>query len=78
MSVRRELLETHPWLADELMELFAEAKRAAPPLPHPVVGEDPLPYGLTANTRAIETALKFAAEQGLIPRAYAARELFAA
>ncbi|HEY6434091.1 MAG TPA: ABC transporter substrate-binding protein [Acetobacteraceae bacterium] len=78
MSVRRELLEMHPWLAGELMALFAEAKRVAPPVSDPVVGADPLPYGLAANKSAIETAMRFAAEQGLIPRAYAAEELFAA
>ena len=78
MSVRRELLETHPWLAGELMALFSEAKRVAPPMSDPVVGADPLPYGLAANKSAIETAMRFAAEQGLIPRAYAAEELFAA
>ncbi len=78
MSVRQELVAAHAWLPGELMVLFAEAKRVAPPAPDPVVGDDPLPYGLAANKSAIETAMRFAAEQGLIPRAYAAEELFAA
>lgn len=78
ISVRQELLAQHPWLADELMALFVAARQAAPPPADPVVGADPLPYRLAANKDAIETATRFAAEQGLIPRAYAAEELFAA
>jgi len=77
ICIRRDLLAEHPWLADELMALFAAAKAAALPPPDDLVG-DPFPYGLTANRNAIEMLTRFAAEQGLVPRPYAADELFAA
>jgi 4,5-dihydroxyphthalate decarboxylase len=75
ITVRREKLTAHPWLADELMRLFAAAKAAAR---SPATTDDALPYGLEANRVAIELLTRFAAEQGLIPRAYAADELFVA
>ncbi|MGH7153360.1 MAG: ABC transporter substrate-binding protein, partial [Acetobacteraceae bacterium] len=77
ICVRRDLLTEHPWLAGELMALFTAAKEAAPQPPNDLVG-DALPYGLTANRNAIEMLTRFAAEQGLVPRATAADELFAA
>lgn len=73
ITVRREKLAEHPWLADELMRLFATAKAAAR---SPATSDEALPYGLEANRTAIELLTRFAAEQGLIPRAYAADELF--
>jgi len=78
ICVRRELLAEHPWLAAELMALFAAAKQAAPPPRDVLVGDDSLPYGLAANRASIEMAMRFAAQQGLVPRAYTADELFAA
>jgi len=59
------LLAANPWLADELMRLFVASK-----------GDSPVPYGIDANRPAIELLMRYAAEQGLIPRAYAVEELF--
>jgi 4,5-dihydroxyphthalate decarboxylase len=83
VCVKRALLEEHPWLAAELMDMFIAAKRAARERSaeqrwQPIVGDDVLPYGLAANRRGIELCLAFAAQQGLIPRAYRPEELFAA
>lgn len=64
--VKDALLTEHPWLADELMRLFIAAK-----------GDAPVPYGVEANRPAIELLMRYAAEQGLIPRAYRVEELFA-
>ncbi len=64
--VKDALLAEHPWLADELMRLFVAAK-----------GDAPVPYGVEANRPAIEMLMRYAAEQGLIPRAYRVEELFA-
>ena len=75
ITVRREKLTAHPWLADELMRLLAAAKAA---VRSPATSDEALPYGLEANRVAIELLTRFAAEQGLIPRAYAADELFVA
>jgi 4,5-dihydroxyphthalate decarboxylase len=65
--VKDALLAEHPWLADELMRLFAASKRLA---------DDTVPYGIDANRPAIETLMRYAAEQRLIPRAYKVEELF--
>jgi 4,5-dihydroxyphthalate decarboxylase len=78
LALRAALHAEHPWLAGELMALFAAARDAAPPPPHPLVGADALPYGLPANRAAIETLTGYAAAQGLIPAAYRATDLFVA
>ena len=65
--VKDALLAEHPWLADELMRLFVAAK-----------GDAPVPYGVEANRPAIEMLMRYAGEQGLIPRPYRVEELFAA
>jgi hypothetical protein len=63
------------------MRLFHAAKAAArePSAEaqfRPIVGADPLPYGLKANRAGIEFCLRYAAEQGLVPRVYTTEELF--
>ena len=83
VCVKRALLDEHSWLASELMALFAAAKRAASgPSAEArwasIVGDDVLPYGLEANRRGIELCVSYAAQQGLIPQAYAPETLFAA
>jgi 4,5-dihydroxyphthalate decarboxylase len=83
LCVRRALLDEHGWLEAELMDLFTAAKRAAhaPSAEarwQSIVGDDVLPYGLAANRRGIELCVEFAAQQGLVPRAYHPEELFAA
>jgi len=65
--VKDSLLAQHPWLADELMRLFAASKQGA---------ADSVPYGIDANRPAIELLMRYAAEQGLIPRPYRVDELF--
>ncbi len=67
--VQDALLAEHPWLAEELMRLFAAAKRSA---------DDSVPYGIAANRPAIDLLMRYAAEQKLIPRAYRVDELFVA
>jgi 4,5-dihydroxyphthalate decarboxylase len=65
--VKNALLAEHPWLADELMRLFAASKRLA---------DDTTPYGIDANRPAIDLLMRYAAVQRLIPRAYKVEELF--
>jgi 4,5-dihydroxyphthalate decarboxylase len=65
--VKTALLTEHPWLANELMRLFVASAEAS--------GE-PVPYGIEANRPAIDLLMRYAARQGLIPRAYAVEELF--
>lgn len=41
-----------------------------------IVGGDPLPYGVEDNRKAVETLIRWAWEQGVIPREFAVEELF--
>lgn len=41
-----------------------------------ITGADPLPYGVAANRKMIEAVIAYAAEQGIVPRAFAVEELF--
>jgi 4,5-dihydroxyphthalate decarboxylase len=83
--VKDELLEAHPDVAPALFEAFAEAKRRYMNRidddqllrVRDVIG-DPLPYGLEPNRHMIETLVRYAFEQHIIPRPFAAEELFAA
>jgi 4,5-dihydroxyphthalate decarboxylase len=65
--VKDALLSAHPWLADELMRLFEASRQTA---------DRTVPYGIAANRPAIEMLMRYAADQGLIPRAYRVEELF--
>jgi 4,5-dihydroxyphthalate decarboxylase len=83
ICVKTALLQAHPWLAAELFRLFVAAKAAATEPSteerfRPLIGGDPLPYGLEANRAGIEICVRYAAEQGLVPRAYEPEALFAA
>ncbi|MDE2007340.1 MAG: ABC transporter substrate-binding protein [Rhodospirillales bacterium] len=79
LCLREDLIAAHPWLPGELMRLFQAAKDAAPApkAPAALEGADPLPYGIAANRAAIETLMRYAAAQGLIPAAPRAEDLFA-
>jgi 4,5-dihydroxyphthalate decarboxylase len=78
VCIRSELL---PSVGPELMRLFAEAKAAATEpsaeaMYAPIVGADPVPYGLSQNRTGIDLCLRYAAEQGLVPKVYTAEDLF--
>lgn len=81
VCVKTDLLRREPWLGPSLLGMFNSAKAAArEPSAEarytPIVGPDPLPYGLAANRTAIDLCLRYAAEQGLVPRRYTADALF--
>jgi 4,5-dihydroxyphthalate decarboxylase len=90
--VKDSLLEKYPWLAGSLFDAFSAAKaiylnqlrsgevkndvdRSYVELSK-IVG-DPLPYGVKANRPAIDALIRYAYRQGLLPRQYAAGEMFA-
>jgi 4,5-dihydroxyphthalate decarboxylase len=90
--VKDEVLAEIPGLAADLLRAFAAAKRpylaaleagAASPADEtarqlrPVVGADPYPYGVAANRKALETIVRFAVEQQVIPSPMAPEALFA-
>lgn len=41
-----------------------------------ITGEDPLPYGIEPNRQALETIIRYAHEQKIIPRRYEVEEIF--
>jgi 4,5-dihydroxyphthalate decarboxylase len=69
LVVREDLAEEHPWLTRDLFELFGTAFERT---------GSQNPRGLEAIRTAIELLGRFACEQGIIPRPYAAEELFEA
>lgn len=71
--VREPLLKANPWLAQEVFRLLAESKKAAGPAK---IGPDPFPLGVEANRKSLELIIRYAAQQGLIPRQYEVNELF--
>ena len=83
LCLKTALVDANAFLADELLRLFIAAKAAASePSAEArfaaIVGSEVLPYGLEANRPGIELCLRYAAEQGLVPRVYEVAELFAA
>jgi 4,5-dihydroxyphthalate decarboxylase len=89
--VRNDVLDANPALADELFDLFDEAKRRYvarlkmgqidnPDPVHVGVMEiigDPLPYGIEPNRRMLESLVGYAVEQRILPRPFTLEELFA-
>lgn len=72
--VKASLLASKPWVAEEAFRVLAESKKAAG-LPAKG-GIDPFPFGVEPNRKSLELVIKYAAQQGLIPRRYEVDELF--
>ena len=92
LVVKNELLEAHPWLAQDLFATFKAAKEHFLSHPSPaeddslpesimrkardVVGDDPIPYGLEANRKALEAFIEFNVDQKVIPNKVTVEEVF--
>ena len=92
LVVKNELLESHPWLAETLCDLFAQAKRhylsqlngsagahpanAIMMAMRPVLGEDHIPYDLESNRQTIEALIRFCVDQRIIPQAVEIEDIF--
>ncbi len=90
--VKDSVLAEHPWIAKSLYDAFERAKQEwlvrldagqattagdkKYQALQKIVGHDPLPYGLQANLKTIETLEATAFKQGLTPRRMAIAELF--
>jgi 4,5-dihydroxyphthalate decarboxylase len=90
--LKDEIISAHPWIAKAVYQAFCEAKaRWLPRLRSgeanttddqyyrgliPVIGEDPLPYGIRANLPSIEALITYAVQQQLMPRRLSVDELF--
>lgn len=90
--VKDSLLQADPTLAPRLFEAFKEAKAAflkrlnsgvelsseeqALAQRRSLVGDDPLPYGLARNRKALEAVIQFAQDQKILPRRVNPEEMF--
>ena len=91
--IANSVIEARPGVAEELFLAFRAAKcaylarlRAGIDLvaaDHAaievsrVVGDDPFPFGVEANRKPVETLVRFALDQHIIPEPYAPEDLFA-
>lgn len=91
LVVKDELIARHPWLVKSLYRAFTEAKQqyltalrdGEGDTPNdrryrklmPLVGSDPLPYGMKPNLPAINMLIDIAMQQGLMPRRLSVDEL---
>jgi 4,5-dihydroxyphthalate decarboxylase len=74
LVVKEELVLAHPWLKQELLQLFDAARQAA----SRQSGRTSPAFGVEANRAPIEAASRYAYAQGIVPRTYTADELFTA
>ena len=90
--VKDSLLQSDPTLALRLFGAFKDAKAlfleeiaSGATLPQDaqaiaqrrgVVGDDPLPYGVAKNRKALEAIIQFARDQKILPRAVTPEEMF--
>jgi 4,5-dihydroxyphthalate decarboxylase len=73
VTVRAELARSRPDLILELVRLFREANAAAPARRD---ARHPYPFGTTALQPAIAVALRYTAEQGLLPHSLDAADVW--
>jgi len=90
--VKDSLLQSDPTLAPRLFTAFKDAKSvflnelaSGAPLAadaqaiaqrRSIVGDDPLPYGVAKNRKALEAIIQFARDQKILPRAVTPDEMF--
>jgi 4,5-dihydroxyphthalate decarboxylase len=90
--IRNSILESEPWVAEELFNAFKAAKNAylaqlavgenLSPADETVLGVsrvvgDPFPFGIDANRKTLDTMIQFAVEQQVIPKKVSLGDLFA-
>ena len=92
LVIRDEQLDKNPWIAQEVFNLFLEAKeecvRRLEDREHiypedewlinlsSIVGSDPLPYGLDSSLATLNTFINFNVEQEVIPEAVNVDDIF--
>jgi 4,5-dihydroxyphthalate decarboxylase len=73
-------LKAKAYASETLLERIPAALVFAPEylaMTQDILGDDPFPYGVKANTAMLETLIGFSHEQGLTPRQMKVEELFA-
>jgi 4,5-dihydroxyphthalate decarboxylase len=90
--VKDSLLQSDPTLAPRLFGAFKDAKAVflnelasgatlaadaqAIAQRRSIVGDDPLPYGVAKNRKALEAIIQFARDQKILPRAVTPEDMF--
>jgi 4,5-dihydroxyphthalate decarboxylase len=74
LAVQRRLADARPDVVKEIYRVLSESKQAAPAAAD---GIDFFPFGFEANRKPLETIVQYAFEQKIIPRKFAADEVFA-
>lgn len=93
VSIKESTLAENPWLSEELFRVLKASKEAylqqlktEGPVTdedrqwvrqQSLVGADPLPYGIEANRKGLDTLLQYAYEQRITPRLFTVEEIFA-
>ena len=72
LAVRTHLATAYPWLTDELMRVFDEAR-----IQSGASGSAALPYGLEPNRKSMQALCDFAADQKITTRTFSVEEVFA-
>jgi 4,5-dihydroxyphthalate decarboxylase len=82
ITIRTALLEEHPWLAEALYEAFAAARRdgvePGKGVAEAVGGDDPSPFGLSANRASFAELLTLGREQKILAGPMTVDDLFPA
>ena len=82
ITIRTALLETRPWLAEALYEAFAAARRSGVEpgagVTETVGGDDPSPFGLSANRASFAELLALGHQQKILARPMTVDDLFPA
>jgi 4,5-dihydroxyphthalate decarboxylase len=72
--VKESLSKSSPWALKEVFRLLAESKKMSGVSAG--TDPDPFPLGVEANRKSLEMIIKYAMQQGLIPRQFKVDELF--
>jgi 4,5-dihydroxyphthalate decarboxylase len=72
LTVKSDLIAAHPWLAEELLDVFSRAREIA----IADGAEAPPEYGLEKNRASLQLGMQFSAEQQITPRVYGVDEMF--
>jgi 4,5-dihydroxyphthalate decarboxylase len=70
--VRQSFARTRPDVVKEVYRMLRDSRDRLPPGPE----RDALPFGMETCRRSLDIIVDYALKQGLIPRRFAAEELF--